>query len=147
MKWLKSTNNKEYTACGKVIPAINKAPLAVSEAVYNDIMAMAVIKSLVKTGGIIILDKYTADNVSGDAAVQKLQALSTENARLSDRIRELESKSEAPSKKEIKDAEKRAVAAEKELEAMKAKYAALEAEANAKIAELSQPSEESVAEE
>ena len=144
MKWLKSTNDKEYVACGKIIPAVTKAPIGVPESDMKKLMDMAVIKSLIATGGIIVLDKYTDTKVSGDAAIQKLQVLSTENAKLADRIRELEADAEAPSKKELKaaeqrasDAEQRASDAETKLAELQTKYAELEKEANEKLAALS----------
>ena len=140
MKWLKSTSDKEYTACGHIIPAVFKEPIAVNEADYKKITDMAVIKSLIATGGIIALDHYTSQNVTGDAAKQKLQVLTTENARLSDRIRELEAQSAASAKK-LKSAEDRATNAEHALAALQAKYEALEKEANEKIAELSKDAE------
>lgn len=146
MKWLKSTSDKEYTACGHIIPAVFKEPIAVNEADYKKITDMAVIKSLIATGGIIALDHYTSQNVTGDAAKQKLQVLTTENARLSDRIRELEAQSaasdaKAVSAKKLKSAEDRATNAEHALAALQAKYEALEKEANEKIAELSKDAE------
>lgn len=146
MKWLKSTSDKEYTACGHIIPAVFKEPIAVNEADYKKITDMAVIKSLIATGGIIVLDHYTSQNVTGDAAKQKLQVLTTENARLSDRIRELEAQSaasdaKAVSAKKLKSAEDRASNAEHALAALQAKYEALEKEANEKIAELSKDAE------
>lgn len=144
MKWLKSTSSKAYTACGYTIPAMAHEPVAVNEDTYQQMMNMAVIKSLVKTGGIIVLDKYTAKANISDAATQRLQTLTSENAHLADRNRELENKlatlENSPEKtraKDVKAAEARASTAEAELAEWKLKYAQLEAEANAKIAELS----------
>jgi hypothetical protein len=88
MKWLKSTTDKSYTAQGKTIPASNSAPLAVSDTVFESITSMAVIASLIKTGGIIVLDKYNDPQV--DSAEQlKLQQLHVENARLAGEIAKL----------------------------------------------------------
>lgn len=89
MKWLKSTTDKAYTAQGKIIPASNSAPLAVSDSLYESIASMKVIASLIKTGGIIVLDKYNDPQVSSSEQF-KLQQLQTENTKLNDRIRELE---------------------------------------------------------
>jgi cell division protein FtsB len=90
MKWLKSTTDKSYTAQGKIIPPSNSAPLAVSDSLYESIASMKVIASLIKTGGIIVLDKYNDPQVSSSEQF-KLQQLQTENTKLNDRIRELES--------------------------------------------------------
>lgn len=89
MKWLKSTTDKSYTAQGKIIPSSNAAPLAVSDSLYESIASMKVITSLIKTGGIIVLDKYNDPQVSSSEQF-KLQQLQTENTKLNDRIRELE---------------------------------------------------------
>lgn len=118
MKWLKSTTMKSYTAEGKIIPSMNGTPLAVSDDVYEKITKMAVIKSLISTGNIIVLDRYNDKQVAGDKNAQKLQLLHQENAQLQARIHELESN----------DAESR-------LKALQEKYDALEAEANQKLAE------------
>lgn len=142
MKWLKSTTDKAYTAQGHTIPASTSAPVGLNESVYESITNMPVIKSLIATGGIIVLDRFTGTPPK-DAAAQKLQTLASENARLADRVRELE-KAGATDPKALSKAEKaKAVAekakedTEKKLAELQAKYEALEAEANAKIAELS----------
>lgn len=88
MKWLKSTTDKSYTAQGKVIPSANSAPLAVSDTVFESITSMKVIASLIKTGGIIVLDKYSDPQVSSKDQV-KLQQLHTENAKLHEEIERL----------------------------------------------------------
>lgn len=121
MKWLKSTTSKAYTACGKIIPAMSNPPVAVNESDYQQMTSMAVIKSLIKTGGIIVLDKYTEHQNISDAATQRLQALTAENERLADNERALEA---------------RATDAEQKLAELQAKYAELETEANQKIASL-----------
>lgn len=145
MKWLKSTTSKSYTALGKIIPANTSAPLAVDEATYKKITDMAVIKSLIANGGILALDKYTDMSKVGDAQTQRLQTLTAENAKLADRIRELEANQqpaeEAPTKKEVKAAQKAQADAEAKLAELQAQYDALKAEAEAKIAELSEGKE------
>lgn len=139
MKWLKSTTDKSYTAQGKIIPPSTQAPLAVNEDTYNSIIAMPVIKSLITNGGIIVLDKYTDMGNTADAQTRKLQSLTAENTKLASRIRELEN-AQASKKTSKADAKLTAALEEKEaeLKALQEKYAALEAEANAKIAELSE---------
>lgn len=89
MKWLKSTTDKSYTAQGKIIPPSNATPLAVNDALYTQIVSMKVIASLIKTGGIIVLDKYN-DPQSNSADQHKLQQLQLENTQLNDKIRKLE---------------------------------------------------------
>lgn len=89
MKWLKSTTDKSYTAQGKIIPSSNSAPLAVSDTVFESITSMKVIASLIKTGGIIVLDKYR-DPQADSSEQRKLQQLQSENTRLADKVRELE---------------------------------------------------------
>ena len=137
MKYLKSTTDKSYTAEGKIIPAISQSPLAVTEEVYNKITSMSVIKSLIKTGGILVLDKYS-EPVSSDAATARLRTLTSENARLQKELKELKTTAtESATVKQVKAAQKAQAAAEAELAELKEKYAALEKEANEKIAELS----------
>lgn len=88
MKWLKSTTDKSYTAQGKTIPASNSAPLAVSDTVFESITSMKVISSLIKTGGIIVLDKYNDPQVDSSEQL-KLQQLHVENARLAGELAKL----------------------------------------------------------
>lgn len=143
MKWLRSTNNQTYTAEGKVIPSYESEPLQVTDDVYAKMLKMTVIKSLIDNGGIIVMSRYEGSSAVKTSQTAKLQQLSTENARLNDRIRELEAQSveDAATTKEVKAAQKAQAEAEKKLAELQAKYAALEAEANAKIAELSKGAE------
>lgn len=126
MKWLKSTTDKSYTAQGKVIPPATHAPLAVSEDVYAKITGMAVIQSLIKTGGIIVLEKYTdPTSVSNN----KLAVLKEENTKLQAQVKALEA-SEAKAKKfdELKAEAEQAIAAkDAEIEALKAQLASKKA--------------------
>ena len=143
MKWLRSTNNQTYTAEGKTIPSYTSEPLQVSDDVYAKMLKMTVIKSLINNGGIIVMSRYEGSDAVKTSQTAKLQQLSTENAKLNDRIRELEAKSieSTTSAKEVKAAQKAQATAEKKLAELQAKYDALEAEANAKIAELSKGAE------
>lgn len=126
MKWLKSTTDKSYTAQGKVIPPATHAPLAVSEDVYAKITGMAVIQSLIKTGGIIVLEKYTdPTSVSNN----KLAVLKEENTKLQAQVKALEA-SEAKAKKfdELKAEAEQAIAAkDAEIEVLKAQLASKKA--------------------
>lgn len=119
MKWLKSTTDKSYVAQGKVIPPATQAPLAVTEDVYTKITGMAVIQSLIKTGGIIVLEKYT-DPTS--ASNNRLAVLKEENTKLQARNKELEA-AEAKAKQfdELKaEAEQTIADKDAEIEALKA---------------------------
>lgn len=128
MKWLKSTTSKSYTAAGKVIPAMSQAPAAVSEDVYSQIASMAVIQSLIKTGGIIVLDKYSETGQTSDAKLEKIRVLSTENENLRAKVAQLEAAAKEPSTEQSE--------AEIKLAELEAKYAQLQDEANQKISYL-----------
>lgn len=122
MKWLKSTTDKSYTAQGKVIPPATQAPLAVTEDVYTKITGMAVIQSLIKTGGIIVLEKYTdPTSVSNN----KLAVLKEENTKLQAHIKELEADAEKAKQFDALKAEAEQTIAGKdaEIEALKAQLA------------------------
>lgn len=122
MKWLKSTTDKSYTAQGKVIPPATQAPLAVTEDVYTKITGMAVIQSLIKTGGIIVLEKYTdPTRVSNN----KLAVLKEENTKLQAHIKELEADAEKAKQFDALKAEAEQTIAGKdaEIEALKAQLA------------------------
>lgn len=145
MKWLKSTTDKAYTAQGRVIPPSTQKPLAVNEDVYKKITEMPVIKSLIRNGGILVLDKYTDVSPNVTEQTRALQTLQAENSKLADRIRELEAQPKADTKsssKALKTAQAEAEEAKAKLAELEAKYAALEKEANEKIAELSASKEE-----
>ena len=122
MKWLKSTTDKSYTAQGKVIPPATHAPLAVSEDVYTKITGMAVIQSLIKTGGIIVLEKYTdPTSVSNN----KRAVLKEENTKLQAHIKELEAGAEKAKQFDALKAEAEQTIADKdaEIESLKAQLA------------------------
>lgn len=133
MKWLKSTTDKAYTIQGKTIPPANSAPLAVAETWYESIAKTPVIASLIKTGGIIVLDKYNAPEAG--AANVKLSQLSEENTKLHARVRELEAeKGDAKKTKELakkaaqydelkNEAEQALAAKDAEIERLKAQLA------------------------
>lgn len=144
MRWIRSTTSKSYTALGLTIPAYTQEPLQVEEAVHNKLMAMPVLKSLLASGGIVVLDAYTSPKAMADAQLTKLQSLTEENAKLADKVRELEQTSESDKLKEAKakfKAEKEALEAQLEaqkaqLEEQKKLYAELEKEAQEKLAAL-----------
>lgn len=122
MKWLKSTTDKSYTAQGKVIPPATQAPLAVSEDLYAKITGMAVIQSLIKTGGIIVLEKYTDPT---GASNNRLAVLKEENTKLQAHIKALEADSAKAKQFDALKAEAEQALANKdaEIESLKAQLA------------------------
>lgn len=130
-KWLRSTSNKAYTIEGKTIPPYSSAPLQVTEAVYESIVSTRVIASLIKNGGIAVLSKYEDSSASASSDIAKLQSLTTENAKLADRIRELEASqpSEETAKKAAQfdalkaEAEQTIASKDAEIETLKAQLA------------------------
>lgn len=123
-KWLRSTSGKAYTIEGKTIPSYSSAPLQVTEDLYATILKNKVISSLIKNGGIAVLAKYEDDSQA--TSNSKLQALTTENAKLADRIRELEASQ--PSEDIAKKAE--------QFDALKTEAEQAISAKNAEIAEL-----------
>ena len=131
MKWLKSTTDKQYVAYGKIIPSMSEAPLAVNDSLYEQITGMKVISSLIKTGGIIVLDKYEQNNATEDT--KKLQQLHTENARLNDEIRKLKAlKADEEVAKKASQFDELKAEAEKALADKDAEIAELKAQLEAK---------------
>lgn len=130
-KWLRSTSNKAYTVEGKTIPPYSSAPLQVTETVYASIAGNKVIASLIKSGAIAVLSKYEDDSSLANKDAARLRALTTENAKLADRIRELEASqpSEDTAKKAEQfealkaEAEQTIAAKDAEIEALKAQLA------------------------
>lgn len=121
MKWLRSTTGQSYTFEGKTIPSYKNTPLQVQEAVYEKMQRSKVVASLIKTGAVIVLDKYTSANTDKDTA--RLQTLATENARLSDQVNELKDK--AGKFDELKaEAEDALAAKDKEIAELKAQLEA-----------------------
>ena len=133
MTWLRSTSNQSYTVEGKVIPSYKDAPLQLDDSLFNKIADKAVIKSLLANGGIVVLDKYEAVLNADDATLKKLQQLTTENAKLADKIRELEG---GTGSDELNDLKAEREVHLKEITEWEEKYKALEAEATEAIANL-----------
>lgn len=131
MKWLRSTTHLTYTAVGKTIPAFDKKPLCITEETYSQMLKMSVIKSLIAKGGIIVLESYEDEDVVNTSSAE-LSTLRKENARLNKQLTE-----SAASVKQLAKEQKTREKLEKELAQLHEKYAQLESEANAKIAELS----------
>lgn len=98
MRWLKSTTQKAWQVAvsGKplVIPPCDTPDhkyLQVTDNEYNSIIGSTVIKSLVKTGGIMVLDQEPAELKNSVEALQGSNAsLVAKNLELERRIKELE---------------------------------------------------------
>lgn len=130
-KWLRSTSGKAYTVEGKTIPPYSAAPLQVTEDIYAKITNNKVIASLIENGGIAVLVKHEDNSTTASKDVARLQSLTTENAKLADRIRELEASqpSEDVAKKAEQfdalkaEAEQTIASKDAEIEALKAQLA------------------------
>ena len=138
MKWLRSTTQNTYTVEGRIIPAFTAAPLAVSDAVYDKIISSSVIKSLIRNGCIIVMESYTDPNSAG-ASANTITELRAENTTLRSDLAAVKDERDRLLKDSGDIEAKNAEIAElkKQLKEQKKLYKALEAEANAKIAELS----------
>lgn len=87
MKWLKSTTQKTWTVNGKIIPACvtpNNDYLVVDDDVYASIIKAPVVASLIKAGGILVLNEEPAE------LKNSLDNLQTSNATLQARNTQLE---------------------------------------------------------
>ena len=132
MKWLKSTTQKEWTIQGKTIPACvtpHNDYLVLSDSDYAIISDIPVIKSLIKSNAIIVLDHEPSE------LKNSVEALQGSNAELTARIKQLET--ELAAKPDV-EAIKAQAAAEKEaaLKELDDKASAIIAEKDARIAEL-----------
>ena len=132
MKWLKSTTQKEWTIQGKTIPACvtpHNDYLVLSDSDYAIISDIPVIKSLIKSNAIIVLDHEPSE------LKNSVEALQGSNAELTTRIKQLEA--ELAAKSDV-EAIKAQAAAEKEaaLKELDDKASAIIAEKDARIAEL-----------
>ena len=97
MKWLKSTSNKEWVVGyeGKqfIVPGSTKeaAFLSIEDDVYAGIAKLPVIASLLKAGGIIVLDEEPAELKNSLPMLQVTNTqLRAENDTLKARVAELE---------------------------------------------------------
>lgn len=113
--WLKSTTQKTWTVQNKVIPACvtpNNAYLVLNESEYNDVSKVPVIKSLIKAGGILVLNEEPAE------LKNSVEALQGNNAALTARITQLEEQIKAQPTVDV-DAIKAAAQEEIKAEAIK----------------------------
>lgn len=62
MKWLRTTSSREYIIRGKKVPnSLSGGYLEVEDSDYMAMCESPVLKSLVKTGGIIVYDRKPSD--------------------------------------------------------------------------------------
>lgn len=93
MRWLKSTTQKSYTALGHVIPKCipDNNYLKVSEEEFAQLMAIAVIKSLVNAGGILVTAVEPSELRNSIEGLTSSNAeLIAKNTQLEERVKELE---------------------------------------------------------
>ena len=134
MKWLKSTTQKTWTIQGKTIPACTTPHndyLILNDSDYATISDIPVIKSLIKSNAIIVLDHEPSE------LKNSVEALQGSNAELSARIKQLEA--ELASKPTVDvEALKAEFAAEKEaaLKELDEKASAIIAEKDEQIKKL-----------
>lgn len=106
MKWLKSTTQKTWTVNGKVIPACvtpNNSYLVLDDNDYSEIKDVPVIKSLIKAGGILVLEQEPAE------LKNSVEALQGSNAALTAKITQLEEQLKAAGDVDIEAVKEEAV--------------------------------------
>lgn len=107
MKWLKSTTQKTWYAAGHKIPACitqNNEYLQLEEADYNALVAIPVIASLIKAGGILVLSEEPAELKNSVEALQgDKAALIAKNTELEARISELQASQNSVDVEAIKE--------------------------------------------
>ena len=93
MKYLKSTTQKTYTFSGQHIPACvtkDNEVLALNDPAYKEFTKSAVVKALISSGAIIVLDKAPESaNQQVKTLTNKTAELSMENTKLHEEIAEL----------------------------------------------------------
>lgn len=114
MKWLKSTSQKTWYANGKLIPACvtpNNNYLQLDEDEYTSIASLPVIASLIKAGGILVLDQEPAELKNSVEGLKGTNAsLVARNKQLEERIKELEASTSAPAEIDVDKIKEEAVA-------------------------------------
>lgn len=77
MKWLRTTSSREYIIRGKKVPnSLSGVYLEVEDSDYMAMCESPVLKSLVKTGGIIVHDRKPSDmKVSNEELIRENEAL------------------------------------------------------------------------
>ena len=138
MKWLKSTTQKTWTVNGKVIPACvtpHNDYLGVDDSEYATITGTPVIKSLIKAGGILVLNEEPAELKNSVSSLQGSNAALT--AEITQLKEQLKTAGKKPTKAEIEKIREEAQAeiraqAIAELEEKEARIKELEAQLAAK---------------
>lgn len=138
MKWLKSTTQKTWTVNGKVIPACvtpHNDYLVVDDSEYTVITGTPVIKSLIKAGGILVLNEEPAELKNSVSSLQGSNAALT--AEITQLKEQLKTAGKKPTKAEIEKIREEAQAEIKaqaiaELEEKEARIKELEAQLAAK---------------
>lgn len=138
MKWLKSTTQKTWTVNGKVIPACvtpHNDYLVVDDSEYATITGTPVIKSLIKAGGILVLNEEPAELKNSVSSLQGSNAALT--AEITQLKEQLKTAGKKPTKAEIEKIREEAQAeiraqAIAELEEKEARIKELEAQLAAK---------------
>lgn len=127
MKWLKSTTNKSWTALGKTIQGANGNWLQVTENDWASLSNNPVIKSLMKAGGILVLDHAPAEETTSvSLAQQEVAQLRMQNTELENQVRQLQAELKAAGNPQEKDNTIQHL--QMELAGVKEKLAATEAE-------------------
>ena len=104
MKWLKSTTNKSWTALGKTIQGANGNWLQVTENDWVSLSNNPVIKSLMKAGGILVLDHAPAEETTSvSLAQQEVAQLRMQNTELENQVHQLQAELKAAGNPQEKD--------------------------------------------
>ena len=144
-KWLKSTTQKAWTVfCGgaqRVIPPCETNDhkwLHIGDDEYAELMAESVVKSLIKAGGILVLNEEPAELKNSMPMLQVTNTqLKVELNAAKERIAELEAQVQNATGIDIEAIKAEAVAAkQKELEDLDAKASAIIEEKDKAIAKL-----------
>lgn len=91
MKWLRTTSSREYIIRGKKVPnSLSGEYLEVEDSDYMTMCESPVLKSLVKTGGIIVHNRKPSDMKMSN------EELMRENEKLKAQLKAASKKDEAP---------------------------------------------------
>lgn len=102
MKWLRTTSSREYIIRGKKVPnSLSGGYLEVEDSDYMFMCESPVLKSLVKTGGIIVHDRKPSDiKMSNEELIR-------ENEKLKAQLKAVSKKDETPAVEEEVQTEKK----------------------------------------
>ncbi len=131
MKWLKSTTNKSWTALGRTIQGANGNWLQVTDSDWAQLSVNPVIKSLMKAGGILVLDHAPAEEATSvSLAQQEVAQLRLQNTELENQVQQLQAelKASGAGASAIQEKDSRISSLESELTEAKATIESLQAE-------------------